>query len=82
MFNAKKNIAGKETQRESFELILAIRASNNNKASPLDDINKMGLTNKPTNSPMAPIISKKIVNSPNFSNLKRLNSFFIWGEMK
>ena len=42
----------------------------------------MGLKNKPTNNPMAPKISNIIINRPNLSNLKRLNSFFIWGEMK
>ena len=75
-------MAGKEIQRLSFILILTIKPSNINIASPPDDINKTGLKNKPTNSPIAPRISNRMVRSPNFSNLKRLNSFFIYGEIK
>ncbi len=70
-------MAGKEIQRPSFDLILTTKPSNINMASPPDDTNKIGLSNKPVNSPIAPKNSKIIVRSPNFSILKRLNSLFI-----
>ena len=66
----------------SLNLILIIKPRNINKASPPDDMSKIGLYNKPTNNPKAPKISRIIVNKPNFSTFKRLNSFFILGEIK
>lgn len=75
-------MAGKETQRLSFDLILNTKPSNINVASPPDDISKIGLRNKPASSPIAPIISRIIVKRPNFSILNLLNSLFICGEIK
>ena len=63
-------------------MILNIKPININKASPPDDISKIVLNSKPTNKPIAPKISRIIVNKPNFSTFKRLNSFFILGEIK
>lgn len=57
-------------------------ASNIIMASPPDDMSKISLNSNPISNPKAPKISKMIIRSPNFSRLKRLNSFFILGEMK
>lgn len=77
VFKIKKNIAGKKAQKLSFDLILIIMASNINSASPPDDINKIGLKNKPTTTPMAPSISRIITTIPIFFSLNRSNSVFI-----
>ncbi len=76
------NIAGKDTMNPSFDLILVIKPSNINTERPADDINKMGLKNKPTNNPRAPITSKIIINIPRCFKLNRSNSLFICGEIK
>lgn len=77
-----KNIAGKETKKLSFLLTLVIKPKNISNESPLDDISRIGLKNIPTNNPMAPSISKIIINRPRCFKLNRLNSLFICGEMK
>lgn len=38
--------------------------------------------NSPTNKPVAPKNSKPTVINPIFSKLNRLNSFFMWEDMK
>lgn len=77
-----KNIAGKETKKLSFILILVMKPRNINKESPPDDINRMGLKNKPTNNPKAPSISNIIIKRPRCFKLNRSNSLVICGEMK
>jgi len=77
-----KNIAGKETKKLSFILSLVMKPKNINKESPPDDINKIGLKNKPTNNPKAPSISSIIIKRPRWFKLNRSNSLFICGEMK
>lgn len=81
-FKSIKNVAGKEIQILSFNFILTIKPQNINKKSPKDDTIKMGLNFNPTNKPVAPKNSSIIVNKPSFSKLNRLNSFFIFGNMK
>ena len=70
-------MAGKETKRLSFDLILIINPININTARPPDDNNNIGVKSKPANSPRAPSISKIITNTPNFFNLNLINSVFI-----
>ncbi len=70
-------MAGEETKKLSFDLILVIKPSNINKASPPDDISSIGIKSKPANNPKAPRISKIIINRPNFFNLNLSNSVFI-----
>lgn len=70
-------MAGKETKKLSFDLILVIKPNNINVASPADDISRAGLKNKPTNNPKAPSISKVITNIPNFFKSNLSNSLFI-----
>ena len=77
-----KNKAGKEIQKLSFSFILTITPKNISRASPRDEIIKIGLNINPTIKPVAPIISRTIVKRPSFSNPNRLNSFFMCGEMK
>ena len=81
-FNSIKNKAGNDIQRLSFTLILVITPKNINKARPPAEINNIGCTFKPTSRPTPPNISKTAVNVPAFSSPKRLNSIFIWGEVK
>ena len=81
-FKIIKNTAGKDIQALSFNFILTIKPININRISPKEDNVKNGLKYSPTNKPVAPKISKIIVNRPTFSKLNRLNSFFIWGDMK
>ena len=57
-------MAGKVTKKLSFDLILIIKPSNINIASPPEDIISKGLKNNPTNNPMAPSISRIIINTP------------------
>ena len=75
-------MAGEETKKLSFDLILVIKPSNINKASPPADISNIGVKSKPANNPKAPSISKIIINRPNFFNLNLSNSVFIWDEVK
>ena len=49
---------------------------------PKDEIVKIGLNFSPTIKPVAPKNSNIIVNRPSFSISNRLNSFFMWGDMK
>lgn len=77
-----KNIAGKEIKKLSFILILIMKPRNINRESPPDDINRMGLKNKPTNNPKAPSISSMVTKRPRCFKLKRSNSLSICGEMK
>ncbi len=70
-------MAGEETKKLSFDLILVIKPSNINKASPPADISNIGVKSKPANNPKAPSISKIIINRPNFFNLNLSNSVFI-----
>jgi len=81
-FKIIKNTAGKEIQILSFNFILTIKPKNISRPSPKEDIVKIGLNFSPTNNPVAPKNSKIIVNRPSFSKLNRLNSFFIWGDIK
>ena len=66
----------------SFDFILIIKPNNISKVRPIDDIIKIGVNFSPINRPMAPKSSNIMVNSPSFSILNRLNSFFIWGDKK
>gem|GEM_PF-3363857 len=81
-FNIIKNPAGKEIQILSFNFILTIKPNNISSPSPKEDNVKNRLKYSPNNKPVAPKNSKTIVNKPSFSNLNRLNSFFIWGDTK
>ncbi len=81
-FKIIKNTAGKDIQRLSFNFILTAKPQNISSPSPKDDIIKIKFHFIPTNNPVAPKNSNIIVNIPNFSKLNRLNSFFIWGDMK
>ncbi len=63
-------------------MILVIKPNNINKESPPDDSSRMGLSNKPTNNPVAPSNSNIIIKRPRCFKLNRSNSLFIWGEMK
>ena len=66
----------------SFDFILIIKPNNISKVRPIDDSIKIGVNFSPINRPMAPKSSNIMVNSPSFSKLNRLNSFFIWGVKK
>ena len=81
-FNSIKKVAGRETQRLSLYFILIATPSNINKASPPAEISKISWNLKPSNSPNAPTISKIAVSAPAFSSPKRLNSLFIFGDLK
>lgn len=81
-FNNIKNKAGNDIQRLSFTLILVTTPKSINNARPPAEINIIGCTFKPTSRPSAPNISKTAVRVPAFSRPKRLNSLFIWGEVK
>lgn len=81
-FKIIKNTAGKDIQGLSFNFILTAKPHNISSPSPKDDIDNIRLNFSPINNPVAPSNSKIIVNSPNFPKLNRLNSFFIWGDMK
>ena len=70
-------MAGNDTNKLSFDLILVIKPSNINKARPPDATSIIGLKNKPTNKPKAPSISKIITNIPSFFKSNRSNSLFI-----
>jgi len=59
-----------------------MKPKNINNESPPDDISRIGLKNIPTNKPIAPSISKIIINRPICFKLNRSNSLFICGEMK
>ena len=75
-------MAGKEIHKVSFNFILTIKPNIINKPSPKDEIINIGFKNNPTIKPVAPKNSRVMINSPSFSNLKRLNSFFIFGDKK
>lgn len=77
-----KNIAGIEIKILSLYFILTIKPHNISNVSPKEEIINIRLNLSPINNPTAPINSNMIVNSPIFSKLKRLKSFFIWGDMK
>ena len=51
-------------------------------ASPADANNKIGLKYRPTKSPKAPKNCKTMVKRLSFSSSKRLNSLFMWGDVK
>ena len=72
-----KNSAGDEAHILSFIFNLTNTPRNISIASPPDEINKTGFNESPTNNPIAPRNCKMMVRRPNFSSLKRLNSFFI-----
>ena len=67
---------------ESFTFILTKIPRNINNANPPEDNNKMELNFRPTTKPTPPIISNIAVVVPNFSSPNRLNSLFIFFEMK
>ena len=75
-------MAGKEIQILSFNFNLTIKPHNIIILRPTDEIIKIGLYFSPTNKPVAPTNSKIIVSKPIFSKLNRLNSFFMWDDMK
>ena len=81
-FKNIKNPAGKEIQRLSFIFILTIKPLNIRRLRPRADIDKIGLNMSPTISPVAPTNCKIMIKKPSLSNLNRLNSFFILGDMK
>ena len=68
--------------KESFTFILTKIPKNINNANPPDDITKIELNFKPMTKPTPPNISNIAVIVPNFSNPNRLNSLFIFFEMK
>lgn len=82
MFRPAKNRAGRETNKLSFNRIRTINPAIISNASPRDDMSNIGLNSRPIIKPAAPNNSNIIVIKPIFSNPKRLNSFFIFGEMK
>ncbi|MFT6856295.1 MAG: hypothetical protein ACJA0X_002273 [Cyclobacteriaceae bacterium] len=59
-----------------------MRPENISNARPKEEIVKIGLNLSPTRRPVAPNICNIIVARPSFSNPNRLNSLFIFGEMK
>ncbi len=61
----------------SFDFILNNNPKSISKASPPEEINKTGLNISPTNRPKAPKNCKRIISSPNPSNLNRMNSLFM-----
>lgn len=77
-----KSNAGKETQSESPILILTTTPNNINKAKPPDAKSNNGWNFKPNSKPIAPKSSKTAVSAPTFSSPKRLNSLFIFVEVK
>lgn len=77
-----KKIAGREIQALSFCFILTTKPQNISRLSPKEDNAKIGFIISPANNPVAPKNSKIMIVSPSFSRLNRLNSFFIWGDMK
>jgi hypothetical protein len=77
-----KNIAGMEIKMLSLNFILTINPHIIRRVRPKEEIINIKLNLSPTSSPAAPINCKTIVNRPIFSRLNRLNSFFIWGDMK
>lgn len=78
----KNNKAGSISKNPSFTLNLAPTPKSINNANPPADINKKGLNIKPTSKPKPPKISRVAVSVPNFSNPKRMNSLFIFGDEK
>ena len=66
----------------SFNFILTMRPASISNARPKDEIIRKKLNLRPTNKPKAPIICNKTVVNPIFSKPNRLNSFFIWGDLK
>ena len=81
-FNIKKNKTGNDIQRLSLTFILIATPKNINVARPPAEISKTGRNLKPTSRPNAPNNSKIAVSVPAFSSPKRLNSFFICGDLK
>ncbi len=81
-FSNIKNKAGNDIQRLSLTFILIARPKNINSAKPPAEINKIRWNFKPTSRPTAPNNSKTAVSVPAFSSPKRLNSFFICGDLK
>lgn len=75
-----KRMAGNETHRLSFTRALASKPKNINRANPPDEIKRIGVKTNPIRRPIAPMISRSAVSTPNFSSPKRLNSFFMLGE--
>lgn len=66
----------------SFNLILTSKPLNISRLRPKAEIVKIGLNFSPTIKPVAPRNSRSTVNRPSFSKLNRLNSFFMWDDMK
>ena len=81
-FNIIKNKAGNDIRKLSFTFILTTTPKNINSARPPAEINKTSRNFKPTSRPTAPNNSKTAVSVPAFSRPKRLNSFFICGDIK
>ena len=82
MFKTIKNTAGSIAQSVSLTFILIPTPSNINIARPPDEINKIRLNFKPISKPNAPSNSKMAVIGPALSNPKRLNSLFIFVDIK
>ena len=74
--------AGNEIQMVSFSFILTTKPKNMRRASPKDEIVKIGLNLSPTIKPEAPKNCKPIIIKPNFSKPNRLNSLFMWDDLK
>lgn len=77
-----KKKAGKDNRTLSFNFIRTANPQNISRESPKDATDKIGLYINPTNNPVAPKNSRTMVRRPIFSKLNRLNSFFMWGDMK
>lgn len=81
-FSPAKNKAGRDTNKLSFNRILTINPAIISNARPREETIKIGVNRNPIIKPVAPNNSNIIVNNPIFSNPKRLNSFFMFGETK
>ena len=81
-FSTMKKKAGNDIQRLSLTFILIATPKNINIAKPPAEINKIRWNFKPTSRPTAPNNSKTAVSVPVLSSPKRLNSFFICGDLK
>ena len=77
-----KNKAGKIAIKPSFTLSLAATPNNIKMLNPPADSNRKKLNLNPSSNPKAPKISKIAVKAPNFPKPKRINSFFIFEEVK
>ena len=77
-----KENAGKQTNTLSPILSRTATPKSINKANPPAETNIMGLKARPTSRPIAPSTSKIATSIPCFSKPKRLNSLFIFGDLK